>query len=84
MTCLVLLRVLSDGVPDLKDGVVVAVGDGDPLVVLQVDVVDAPRLVGDGLADDVDRPRVGLADLEEGRIFSDEFNSAFKKVMGIF
>ena len=59
----VLLRVLPDRVLDLKDSVVVGVGDGDLLVVLQHLVVDGPGLVGDGLTNNVDRPRVALADL---------------------
>ncbi len=59
----VLLRVLSDRVLDLKDSVVVSVGDGDLLIVLQYLVVDGPGLVCDGLADNIDRPRVTLANL---------------------
>ena len=54
---LVLGRVLPDRILDLEGGVVVGVGDGDLLVVLQVDsLLDAPGLVGDGLTDHVHAP----------------------------
>jgi len=56
---------LSDCILDGEGGVVVLVLDGDALVVLDGGFVsDPPGLVGDGLADDVDGPGVGPADLD--------------------
>ena len=70
---LVFAGVASQGVGALKQRVIVGVGDLDPLVGLSdehgfllgdVAVVLGPGLVCDGLADDVDGPRHGLADLD--------------------
>ena len=59
---------LSHGILDREGGAVVLIGDGDPLVVLDVRalLLTPPGLGGDGLADDVSGPGVGPADLDGG------------------